>query len=148
AGSGKSLDVSGVAKSDTIHITAAGVTYWRAVFTGSGLSVSSDSGCANEILTANQLTSTATSLHESSSAGLDLNPANNGDPISITAGGYATDYAAVTPGSATGTVAFKYYGSQSDCSNDANGTAAGSGTLSSASAHSSTVQFNTPGTFY
>jgi uncharacterized repeat protein (TIGR01451 family) len=58
AGSGKSLDGSGVAKSDTIHITAAGVTYWRAVFTGTGLSSSSDSGCSNEILTANQATST------------------------------------------------------------------------------------------
>ena len=31
---------------DVTVITAAGVTYWRAHFTGSGLSASSDSGCS------------------------------------------------------------------------------------------------------
>src|SRR5439155_1025784 len=128
--------------------TTAGVTYWRAVFTGTGLSVSSDSGCSNEILTANQLTSTATSLHETDSGGTDVSPANNGDPISINAGGYATDFASVTPSSATGSVAFKYYGTLADCTGDTSGTAAGGGSLSSGSAHSNTVQFSTSGTFY
>jgi len=148
AGSGKTLDANSVAKSDPVHITAAGVTYWRAVFTGTGISAGSDSGCSGEILTANQATSTATTLHETNSNGVDVNPANNGDPISINAGGFVTDFASVTPASATGSVAFKYYGSQSDCTNDTNGTAAGGGTLSSGSAHSNTVQFNTSGTFY
>jgi uncharacterized repeat protein (TIGR01451 family) len=36
------------------------VTYWRAVFTGTGLSSSSDSGCSGEILTAKQATSLTT----------------------------------------------------------------------------------------
>jgi hypothetical protein len=54
----------------------------------------------------------------------------------------------VTPSSATGSVAFKYYGSLADCTNDTSGTAAGGGSLSSGSATSSTVQFSTPGTFY
>src|SRR5262249_25569925 len=83
AGSGKTLDANSVAKSDPVHITAAGVTYWRAVFTGTGISAGSDSGCSGEILTANQATSTATTLHETNSNGVDVNPANNGDPISI-----------------------------------------------------------------
>src|SRR5204863_495627 len=145
---GKSLDLNGVAKSDTIHITTAGVTYWRAVFTGTGLSVSSDSGCSNEILTANQVTSTSTTLHETNSAGTDVSPANNGDPISVNLGGYVTDFASVTPSSATGSVAFKYYGTLADCTGDTSGTAAGGGSLSSGSAHSNTVQFSTSGTFY
>src|SRR5512133_489269 len=38
AGSGKTLDQNSVAKSDPVHITAGGVTYWRAVFTGTGIS--------------------------------------------------------------------------------------------------------------
>src|SRR5262249_19903774 len=54
AGSGKTLDVNSVAKSNPVHITASGVTYWRAVFTGTGSSASSDSGCSGEILTAKQ----------------------------------------------------------------------------------------------
>src|SRR5204863_3537696 len=47
-----------------------------------------------------------------------------------------------------GSVAFKYYASQANCTDDANGTAAGGGSLSSGSAHSNTVQFNNSGTFY
>jgi uncharacterized repeat protein (TIGR01451 family) len=148
AGSGKTLDVNSVAKSDPVHITSAGVTYWRAVFTGTGLSLSSDSGCSGEILTANQATTTATTLHETTSLGADVNPANNGDPISVSVGGYVTDYAAVTPASATGSVAFKWYSSLVNCTNDASGNAAGGGTLASGSAHSNTVQFNSAGTFY
>src|SRR6185312_2778127 len=69
AGSGKTLDASGVAKSDSKLITTAGVTYWRAHFTGTNLSVDSDSGCTHEILTANQATSTSTTLHQTDSGG-------------------------------------------------------------------------------
>src|SRR4029450_12517216 len=78
----------------------------------------------------------------------ETNPANNGDPISVSVGGYVTDYAAVTPASATGSVAFKWYSSLVNCTNDASGNAAGGGTLASGSAHSNTVQFNSAGTFY
>jgi len=60
AGSGKALDVNGVAKSNPVHITSTGVTYWRAVFTGTGVSASSDSGCNSEILTAVQATALTT----------------------------------------------------------------------------------------
>src|SRR5262249_2960125 len=107
AGRGKTVDANNVAKSYPAHIPAAGVTYWRAVFTGTGISAGSDSGCSGEILTANQATSTATTLHETNSNGVDVNPANNGDPISINAGGFVTDFASVTPASATGSVAFR-----------------------------------------
>ena len=60
AGSGKSLDVNSVAKSNPVHITSPGVTYWRAVFTGTGNSADSDSGCSGEILTAIQATTLTT----------------------------------------------------------------------------------------
>jgi uncharacterized repeat protein (TIGR01451 family) len=60
AGSGKSLDVNNVAKSNPVHITSPGVTYWRAVFTGTGNSSNSDSGCNGEILTAIQATTLTT----------------------------------------------------------------------------------------
>src|SRR5204862_6018314 len=75
-------------------------------------------------------------------------PLFRSDPISINAGGYVTDYAAVTPASATGSVAFKWYASSSDCTSDTSGTAAGGGALVSGSAKSNTVQFNNSGTFY
>jgi uncharacterized repeat protein (TIGR01451 family) len=60
AGSGKTLDANSVAKSNPVHITDVGVTYWRAVFTGTGVSANSDSGCSGEILTAVQATSLTT----------------------------------------------------------------------------------------
>jgi uncharacterized repeat protein (TIGR01451 family) len=60
AGSGKTLDANSVAKSDSVHITTVGVTYWRAVFTGTGNSGNSDSGCSFEILTAIQATALTT----------------------------------------------------------------------------------------
>jgi hypothetical protein len=137
---------SGSSKSNTVQFSTSGTFYWRAFFTGTGVSVSSSSTC--ETLNVRQPTTTATTLHETTSAGVDVSPANNGDPISINAGGYVTDYASVTPNTATGSVAFKYYGSATDCANDTNGTAAGGGTLTSGSATSSTVQFSTSGTFY
>jgi hypothetical protein len=152
AGSGKTLNASSVAKSDTVHITTAGVTYWRAHFTGTGLSTDSDSGCSDEILTANQATTTGTTLHETNSSGVDVSPANNGDPISINAGGYVTDYANVTPSSiSSGTVTFRYYSTSALCTADttgSGGTSGGSGGVSSGAAHGSAIQFNTSGTFY
>src|SRR5207248_3877561 len=99
AGSGKSLNSSSVATSDTVHITTAGVTYWRAHFTGTGLNTDSDSGCSGEILTANQATSTSTTLHETDSSGVDVSPMNNEEPITISPGAYVTHYASVTPSS-------------------------------------------------
>jgi uncharacterized repeat protein (TIGR01451 family) len=60
AGSGKSLDVNSVGKSNPVHITSPGVTYWRAVFTGTGNSADSDSGCSGEILTTIQATTLTT----------------------------------------------------------------------------------------
>ena len=60
AGSGKTLDANSVAKSNPVHITNVGVIYWRAVFTGTGVSASSDSGCNSEILTAIQATTLTT----------------------------------------------------------------------------------------
>jgi hypothetical protein len=137
---------SGSATSSTVQFNTSGTFYWRAFFTGTGVSVSSSSTC--EVLNVRQPTSTGTTLHETDLAGLDVSPTNNGDPISINAGGYVTDYASVTPITATGTVAFKYYASSTACSGDTGGTAAGGGTLSSGSATSSTVQFSTSGTFY
>src|SRR5947207_1554715 len=93
-------------------------------------------------------TSTATTLHEKNSSGVDVNPVNNGDPISINAGGYVTDYAAVTPASPNGSVAFKWNAGSSASTSDTSGTAAGGGSLVSGSAKSNTVQFNNSGTFY
>jgi hypothetical protein len=152
AGSGKTLNASSVAKSDTVHITSAGVTYWRAHFTATGISTDSDSGCSGEILTANQATSTATTLHETDSSGADITPAHNGSSITVAVGSYVTDYASVTPSSiSSGTVTFRYYSSTADCTADTNGTggsSGGSGNVTSGSAHGSAVQFNSAGTFY
>ena len=93
-------------------------------------------------------TSVTTTLHETNSSGTDVSPANNGTTISVFPNAYVTDYASVTPSTATGSVAFKYYGSLANCNADTSGTPAGSGSVSSGSAHSSTVQFTSPGTFY
>ena len=93
-------------------------------------------------------TSVTTNLHQTNSSGVDVSPANNGTTISVFPNSYVTDYATVTPSTATGSVAFKYYGSTSDCNADTNGTSAGSGTVSSGSAHSTPTPFPTTGTFY
>ena len=59
------------------------------------------------------------------------------------------DVATVTPSGATGAVSFKYYDSLEDCEADTGGTAAGTSiAVSGGTATSSTVQFNTAGTFY
>ena len=103
------------------------------------------------MLNVRQPTSTSTTLHETNSSGIDVSPVNNGDPISINAGGYVTDYASVTPSGATGSVVFKYYSSSTACTADTDGTggsSGGGGSVSSGSAHGSAVQFNSSGTFY
>src|SRR5213076_2499901 len=105
----------GNACGSTVHFTSAGVFYWRAFYGGDAANHinASTSACGDEVLTVNQATSTSTTLHQTDANGADLDPANNGDPISIVAGGHVTDYASVTPSSATGSVAFKWYATQS-----------------------------------
>jgi hypothetical protein len=152
AGSGKSLDANSVAKSDTVHITSAGVTYWRAHFTATGISTDSDSGCSGEILTANQATSTSTTLHQTDADGNDLASPNNGASITVPVGAYVKDFASILPASVnSGTVIFRYYATQAACSADTNGSggsSGGSGSVSSGSASGSVVQFNSAGVFY
>jgi hypothetical protein len=138
---------NGSAHSTPTQFTSSGTFYWRAFFTGTGLNLDSSSDCS-EILTVNQPTSVSTTLHETDSGGTDVVPANNGVTITIHVGSYVTDYASVTPSSATGTVAFKYYNSAADCNADTNGTSAGGGAVSGGSATSTATQFNSSGTFY
>jgi hypothetical protein len=148
AGTGKTLNASGVARSDEVHFTSIGTVYWRAFFQGSDISTNSSSTCSSEILTVNQNTSTATSLHEvtDSTGTTDVTPANNGDPIIVSVGAWVKDVANVTPSSATGTVAFKLYSgstASADCTADTagtGGTSKGGGSLSSGSASSDVVQ--------
>jgi hypothetical protein len=135
AGTGKTL-TSDVAKSDIIHFTSIATLYWRAFFQATGINVPSSSGCSEEILTLNQDTTTGTLLHEVNADGTDVTNANNGLEITVSVGAHVKDVATVTPNSATGAVAFKYYGNSTDCGNDANGTSAGGGSLSSGSASS------------
>ncbi len=150
AGSGLSLS-TGTATSSTVQFNSVGTFYWKAFFTGSGLTNSSASVCGDEILTVRQNSGTTTFLHErtNSTGDTDVTPSNNGASITVNVGAYVNDVATVTPSGATGTVAFKYYPSLADCTADENGVAAGSGlSLSTGTATSSTVQFNSVGTFY
>ena len=90
-------------------------------------------------------------------------PPNNQDPLTQTgitvtlpsdgSGTYVTDYSTVAPPGSTGTVAFRYYSSQSVCTADTTftgGTSAGSGkTLDANSvAKSDTVPITTAGVTY
>jgi hypothetical protein len=149
AGSGKTL-TGDVAKSNVMHFTSIGTIYWRAFFQGSGINLNSSSACSEEILTLHQNTSTATELRETNASGTEVSPSNSGLTISVAVGAYVKDVATVTPNSATGSVAFKYYGSSTDCTDNptTTGTAVAGGSLSSGSASSSVVQFNSSGTFY
>jgi hypothetical protein len=74
AGNDKALDAQGTATSDITSFTSAGTFWWRAFFTGTGISVPSFSLC-NEKLTITQDTSTSTLLHETDSTGTDVSPA-------------------------------------------------------------------------
>jgi uncharacterized repeat protein (TIGR01451 family) len=137
AGSGKTLDVNGVAKSNTVHITAAGVTYWRAVFTGTGLSANSDSGCSNEILTAIQATTLTT---------------NAGGPYVLGTDGTValSDVAHLSGGTsnAGGTITFMLF-SDNACSNQVGGdvTTAVNG-ADGKDYTSPSITVNAPGTYY
>ena len=104
-------------------------------------------------------TAVTTDLHETNDQGVDVNPANNqcsgspvvcGSGITVGPGAYVTDYATVTPLGATGTVNFKYYPSSADCTNDTNGTVAGTNKALDANgvAKSSTIQFTGETTVY
>jgi hypothetical protein len=164
AGANKSLS-GGSATSDVKSFTSAGTFYWRAFFTATGISVSSSSLC-NEVLTITQNTSTSTELHETdgTGTGTDVDPANNqgnGTGITVSVGANVTDYATVTPATATGSVAFRYYSGAdalTDCASDVtdfgNGTApslgtdAGGGTVTGGTATSTEQSFSSAGTFY
>src|SRR5439155_120477 len=133
AAGGGSLS-SGSAHSNTVQLSTSGTFHWQAVFTGTGLNNNSHSGC--EVLNVRQPTSTSTTLHETNSAGVDVDPANNGDPISVSVCGYVTDFASLTPRSVPTRRSSDLYGTLADCTGDTSGTAAGGGSLSSGSAHS------------
>ena len=89
-------------------------------------------------------------MHErTDSTGLvDVTPSNNHGSITVLTGAWVNDTVGVTPTSATGSVAFTYYPTLAACQAGTGGTAAGGGTVSSGSATSNTVQFNSVGTFY
>jgi hypothetical protein len=157
AGTGKTLNASGVAKSDAVHFTSIDTVYWRAFFQGTDISTNSSSTCSSEVLTVKQNTSTSTTLHQTDSSGVDITPnANNGDPITVPINSYVVDYATVTPSAAAGSVAFRLYSgstASTDCSGDTTGTggaseggAAVSGTPGSFK--SNTYQATSAGDFY
>ena len=141
---------SGSSTSNTVQFNTAGTFYWQAVFTGTGTTNGSSSTCGDEILTVRLPTQTVTTLHErTDSTGLvDVTPSNNHGSITVLTGAWVNDTVGVTPTSATGSAAFTYYPTLADCTNKTNGVAAGGGTVSSGSATSNTVQFNSVGTFY
>jgi hypothetical protein len=161
AGTNKSVS-SGTATSDVKSFTSAGTVYWRAFFDGTGISTDSSSLC-NEVLNIRQNSSTVTELHETDENGADITPdSNNGTSITVSVGANVTDYATVTPTTATGSVAFRYYSGNNaltDCATDragflnngtapSLGTAAGGEAVSGGSAKSTTTAFNDAGTFY
>jgi hypothetical protein len=158
---GGSAVSGGEATSTEQSFTSAGTFYWEAFFTGTDISVNSASACNAELLTIRQNTATSTLLHETNSTGTDVSPANNGTSITVSVGAYVTDYATVTPDTATGSVAFFYYGGDNaltDCASDVTdfgngtppslGTAAGGEAVSSGEATSDPKQFTSAGTFY
>jgi hypothetical protein len=104
------------------------------------------------VLTVNQATSTSTTLHQTDVNGADLVPSNNASSITVPVGAYVTDYASILPASVnSGTVSFRYYGTQDACNADLTGSGGGdggSGTVSSGSASGSAVQFTSSGVFY
>lgn len=95
-----------------------------------------------------------TTLHQTDVNGTDVNPPINGSSITVNlpsggSGVYVKDVASSSDGSASGTMAFKYYPSLADCTADTNGVSAGSGiALVSGSATSTVTQFTSTGTFY
>ena len=98
----------------------------------------------------------STTLHQTTAAGADLSPANNGTTLTLTmpadgTGVYVKDYATASDPFATGTVTFRYYTSEASCLADltgAGGTTAGSGALSGGTASGSTLHFTAIATYY
>jgi hypothetical protein len=151
---GGSAVSGGEATSTEQSFTSAGTFYWEAFFTGTDISVNSASACNAELLTITQNTSTSTLLHETDSTGTDVSPTNNAKTITVSPGDYVKDEATVTPSTATGSVAFKYYGDTDlataleNCNADTAGTPVTTATFSGGTAFSNAVQFNDVGTFY
>jgi hypothetical protein len=103
-------------------------------------------------ITLSTCSTTTTVLHQrtDSTGTTDVSPANNGKTITVNAGAWVNDIATVTTG-ATGNVNFRYYGTLAACEADtahAAGTNVSSNAVSSGSATSTAVQFNTVGDFY
>jgi hypothetical protein len=148
------VDANGKATSDRVTFSAPGTSYFRAFFSGGGLSPSA-SDC-DEILTLKQNTSTSTLLHETDSSGADVTPtANNGLSINVKVGAYVKDVATVLPSAAVGSVSFRIYGgatAAADCAADTAGTGGVDGgankAVGSGTATSDVKQFNSVGDFY
>lgn len=158
AGSDIAVNAQGTATSDVKSFTSSGTFYWRAFFTGTDISTPSSSPC-DEILTIRQNTSTSTLLHETTNAaGTDFDPARTGKTLTVSPNAYVKDEATVSPSTATGSVAFKYYADTivggvtktalANCTDDTNGTSVPTATFSGGTAFSNAVQFTTAGTFY
>ena len=158
AGTGKTLNSSGVAVSDPQNFTSIGTIYWKAFFQGTDISTDSMSACSEEVLTVNQNTAASTLLHQTDSSGADLTTANNAEPLTVPVNSYVVDYATVTPSAATGSVTFKLYTASGTttasaaCTADtagAGGTGEGGTASSTAGTWTSTVyQATTAGDFY
>src|SRR5205814_1610186 len=77
---GRGAVSGGSASGITVHVTSAGVFYWRAFYGGDAANHinASTSACGDEVLTVNQATSTSTTMHETDANDADLASANNG----------------------------------------------------------------------
>jgi hypothetical protein len=137
--------------SGDVTLTASGYYCWFASWPGDtnyNQGPYSD-GSSTECFSVSQPTSVSTTLHETDANGADVNPANNGTTITINNDSHVVDYATVAPTAATGSVSFRYYSAQAVCLADdgSGGTSGGTGTVSSGSAHGSTLQ-PASGTYY
>jgi hypothetical protein len=101
---------------------------------------------------------TATQLQETNAAGTTIVQSQVGtNALVVSAGAYVKDVATVTPNTATGSVAFRYYSGadaaaaiaacNADATPPSGGTAVTGGTVSGGTATSAVVQFTTPGFF-
>jgi hypothetical protein len=156
----KTVDLSGATKSGStyslgsgdVSLTASGYYCWFATWPGDTNYTAGPytDGSSTECFSVSQPTSVSTTLHETTAAGVDVSPANNGTSITINAGSSVVDYASVTPSGATGSVNFRYYTTAALCTADtagSGGTDAGGGSVSGGSAHSNVVS-PASGTYY
>src|SRR5438445_471125 len=74
---------SGSASGSTVHITSAGVLYWRAFYGGDTANNinASTSTCGDDVPTVQQSAPPTTTLHQTDSGGTDLASPNNGSSI-------------------------------------------------------------------